>query len=115
VEAFVLDAFVFLEVAVVAASLIWISRMAESQAVRAILPMVAALLLIITPISLGQVKGDGSGLYAIGLVPFSLIVLLPAAAITLAGAAWYWSHKKIQRLKRDANSIKERHSDAQPD
>lgn len=92
--AFLLDAFVFLEVAVIAASLIWISRTAESQPVRAILPMVAALLLIITIASLFQIKGDGSGLYVIGLVPFSLIILFPVAAITFAGAAWYWSRKK---------------------
>ena len=100
--AFVLDAFVFLEVVAISASLIWISRTTETQAFRAILPMVAVLLLVLTILWLPRIKGDGDGLYAIALIPFSFIVLLPAAAFSLAGAAWFWSRKKIQRLERDA-------------
>ncbi len=86
---FLLDAFVFVEMLVIAGSLVWIARTAKSKAVQALLPMIAILLLIATLIALPRVKGDGDGLYAIGLIPFSLVVLLPVAALTFAAAAWF--------------------------
>lgn len=96
--AFLLDAFVFLEVLVIAASLVWVSRNSDSRNVRVILPFVAGLLVVATVPVLSAIKGDGSGLYALGLVPFSLIVLLPVAALSFAGATWYSGRKKIHRL-----------------
>jgi hypothetical protein len=98
--AFLLDAFVFVEMLVIAASLVWASRTARSQALQALLPMIAVLLVIATLIALPRVKGDGDGLYVIGLIPFSLIILLPAAALAFAGAAWFSSRQKLRDLQR---------------
>lgn len=104
---FLLDAFIVLQVVIIGGSLIWISRATNSEAARAILPTIAALFVIATVVALPQAKGD-DGLYGIVLVPFSLIVLAPLAAITLAAAAWYWSRKKIQRLERDARHVEKK-------
>lgn len=99
--AFLLDAFVVLEVLIMAASLIWISRMAESSLARVALPLISSALVVLTILGLPKIKDD-SGLYFIRLLPLSLIILLPAATLAAAGAVWFWSRKKIQRLEEAA-------------
>jgi hypothetical protein len=102
--AFLLDSFVFVQILVIAASLIWVARKTQSLALRRTLPIIAVLLLVIILIFLRQFQGDGDGLYAIGLIALSLIVLMPAAALALAAAAWFAGQKQIRHMHEQGTS-----------
>lgn len=97
-RAFLLDAFVFAEMAVIAASLVWIARSTEVRFIQALLPLIAFGLLLATPIFLSEIKGDGDGLYVIGLIPLALIILLPLATLAFAVGAWCSGRKKLREL-----------------